>query len=127
MKIVGSTGKQRKDHLGPRYSEEENEDVRTDVLLPIWTKLDFTAVPIDLQPVAVLRCYLLNRGVPTGGNDSPRMIREWTRQADAIQKVVMNPSLVVEPAGWVGFEPLDELELGDEYDDWVSMWCCCLF
>lgn len=90
MKIVGSTGKRRTNHLGPRYSAEENKDVDPSELLPIWMRLDFDEVPIDLQPAVVLKAYLLNHGVPTNENDSPDMMRNWVRQAVSVQKEVLH-------------------------------------
>lgn len=123
MDIVGSTGKKRTEHLGPHYSSLENPDVDTSELLPLWTRLDFTKVPIEAQPAIVLKCFLLNRGVLTTEDDSPAVIRAWAYRAEELEKQVLNPSLAVEPVKWVGFEPLDELTLGDDYDDWVSLHC----
>ncbi|KAL9188999.1 hypothetical protein ACHAXT_011489 [Thalassiosira profunda] len=120
MTVVGSTGKLRTEQLGPRYSEDERfSDPATDgPLLPLFAHIDFDKDPVDVQPTAVLRAYLLNRGVETTETDSDEKIREWTHQSLADGKRMMPPSLQLEPAKWVGFEPLEELHLNDDYDDW---------
>ena len=112
MNIVGSTDQPRSDHLGPQYSEAENVGVNTS---------EFIEVPIEAQPTVILKCYLLNRGVPTTENNTPERIRERVHCAEEVQKPVLDPSLALEPVKLVGFEPLDELVLGAKYGDWVSL------
>lgn len=129
MTIVGSTMKPRSELLGPRYTVDDNPEVDTNDLLPLFATLSFDDDPIDVQPTAVLKAYLLARGVTMPQNTSPEKIRELAHSAhDAAlrgKRPVMHPSLVPKPAKWVGFEPLDDLELGDKYDDWVSCLCPC--
>ena len=92
-------------------------------LLPLFARLDFDKVPNEVQPASVLKAHLLTRGIPTPTNVSDDKIRELVHQACGAEKRVLDPSLVPEADSWVGFEPLDEVEIGDEYDDWVSL-CC---
>ena len=120
MSILGCTDSPCTEHLGPRYSAEENPTVATTELLPIWTRLNFGDDPLDAQPICVLRYFLLNRGVPTTEDDTIDKLRAWVRRAIEVQKRVFDPSKVLKPVKWVGFEALDDLELGDKYDDWVS-------
>lgn len=124
MTIVGSTGKPREDHLGPRFSAEDHPDADESELLPTFAKIIFApANPIDVQPRVALAGYLLSRGVPTTEADTNEAIREWVYRAEEEGKQLLPPSLIPQPAKWVGFEPLEELELGDAYDDWVSVIC----
>lgn len=120
MELVGCTGRPRADHLGPKYSVEEHPDVDTNELLPVFTRINFDTDPVAIQPVIVLRAFLLNHGIPTSNADTDEMIRQWSQRAHNEHKLVLPPSMVLQPAKWVGFEVLDELELGDVYDDWVS-------
>ena len=120
MDVVGSTDRPHTKHFSPRYSEDENPDMDSSELLPLFTRLDFNMVPIELQPAVVLKSYLLNHGVPTTDGVAPEMIRKLATRVDELPKQVLDPSLAVELAKWVGFEPLDGLQLGDKYDDWVS-------
>ncbi|KAL9189536.1 hypothetical protein ACHAXT_009211 [Thalassiosira profunda] len=118
MDVVGSTDKLRGEHLGPKYSTSDNPDVDTSELLPLWTRIDFAANPIEVQPPICLKYWLLNHGVETAEGDSFEDLCKFVHQAMAAKKVVLNPALAIEPVAWVGFEPLDELELNDKYDDW---------
>ena len=98
MEIVGSTGKPSSEHLGPHFSELENPDVDESALLPLWTRLDFDLVPIELQSLPVLRSYLLNRGVQTNEDDAADMIRKCVNRANETEKQMLDPCLMVEPA-----------------------------
>ena len=119
MRIIGSTDKPRDEHLGPRYNANENPLVSAGTLLPLFGRLHFHKVPICAQPPTVLRSYLLARGVTTPGNVSHEKICELVHSLQGTERRVLDPSLVPKPDSWVGFEPLDDVEIGDEYDDWV--------
>ena len=120
MGTIASVDCSRSDHLGPRYSPTENSSVHSRELLPIFAKLDFDKVPAELQPASVLRYWLLHRGISTTENESDNDVRSLVLRAIEEERVVLPPSMTLEPVKWVGFEPLAEAELGDEYDDWVS-------
>ena len=126
MQIVGSTDKPRDEHLGPKYTANENPHVKAGTRLPLFGRLNFQEVPICAHPKSVLRLYLLARGVTAPGNVSGEKLREMvdTLEGASSKRRVLDPSLIPEPDSWVGFELLENDELGDEYDDWVSP-CCC--
>ena len=124
MSIVGSVNQPRAEYLGPRFIKDDNPEVPTNELLPLFARVSFGAVPINCQSTSVLKSYLLSRGVTMPQNTSAEKILELAHQANGSTRVVLHPSLVPQPAPWVGFEPLEELAVGDKYDDWVSI-CNC--
>lgn len=122
MSIVASKNEPRANLLGPRYSTKDNNTIDTNKLLPLFARLHFEYDPIEVQPTSVLRGYLLARGITTPQDSSSDSIRELVLRAYEVKRPVLDPSLVPEPAKWVGFEPLDEAEIGDKYDDWVRFY-----
>ena len=129
MVIVGSTDKLRDEHLGPKYTANENPHVEAGTRLPLFGRLDLDKVPICAQPPSVLRRYLLSRGVVVPGNVSGKKLREMVHSLEdaSSKRRVLDPSLIPEAESWVGFEPLENDDLGDEYDDWVSPnSACCI-
>ena len=70
--------------------------------------------------MSVLRYYLLTRGVTTPGDVSRSAVNKLVHELPGTDRPVLDPTLVFEPDSWVGFEPLDDFEIGDKYDDWVS-------
>lgn len=50
---------------------------------------------------------------------------DLARRAVEEVRLVLPPSLTLEPVAWVAFEALDEDEMGDKYDNWVSAFFCC--
>ena len=121
MSTMASTDQPRANLLGPRYSRNDNPTVDSNKLLPLFAKIDFEKDPINVQPTSVLRAYLLARGVTMPYDTSPDKLREIAHSTHGVKRPVLDPSLVPEPAKWVGFEPLDDAEIGDKYDDWVSL------
>ena len=129
MVIVGSTDKLRDEHLGPKYTANENPHVEAGTRLPLFGRLDLDKVPICAQPPSVLKRYLLSRGVVIPGNVSGEKLREMVHSLEdaSSKRRVLDPSLIPEAESWVGFEPLENDDLGDEYDDWVSpSTACCI-
>ena len=124
MSIVGSTDQRRHMHLGPHYSDAENADVDSAELLPIFGRLNFNVTPVDLQPTTLLKYFLLHRGIATTEKESAEEIRRLARRAVEEVRLVLPPSLTLEPVAWVAFEALDEDEMGDKYDNWVSAFFC---
>ena len=122
MTILASNHELRKEHLGPRYTENENPRVSKETLLPLFARLDFNIDPINIQPISVLKTYLLARGLTMPPqNVSDATLREMVHSAHDVNRRVVDPSLVPEASSWVSFEPLETNEIGDEYDDWVSL------
>ena len=126
MSVVGSRDQSRAELLGPRYTQDDNAQVSTDSILPLFARLDFQKDPIEIQPIDVLRAYLHARGTLTPSNISADKIREMAHTAHEVKKRVVDPELVPEGDSWVGFEPLEEEAMGDDYDNWVSKVSCCL-
>ena len=122
MVIVGSTNRTRDEHLGPKYTAEENPHVEAGTRLPLFGRLNLVDVPICAQPPSVLRRYLLSRGVTAPGNVSGNKLREmvYSLEDASSKRRVLDPSLIPEAESWVGFEPLENDDRSDEYDDWVS-------
>lgn len=120
MTIVASKDKPRNQLLGPRYTSNDNSLVDTGKLLPLFARVDFDQEPVNVQPTRVLRAYLLARGVTVPQNTSADKIRELAQRAHEAKsrRPVLDPELVPKEAKWVGFEPLDEVEIGDDYDNW---------
>ena len=124
MDIVSSTGLARTEHLGPRYSDAKNPRVKATELLPIFARLSLGATvesaPISAEPVSCLKHWLLHRGIAACESDTDETMRQFVRRALRESRLVLPPSMTLEPVAWVGFEPLDPDEVGDKCDDWVS-------
>ena len=126
MSVVGSRDQSRAELLGPRYTPDDNAQVSTDRILPLFARLNIEKDPIDVQPIDVLRAHLHARGTLTPSNIRADKIRELVHKAHDAKKQVVDPELVPEGESWVAFEPLEEEVIGDEYDNWVSKVSCCL-
>lgn len=123
MKVVASNDLPRNQLLGPRYTKEDNPHVDTEKLLPVFARLDFDQDPIGLQPTRVLKHYLLAHGITVPEDTPPKKIREMAQTVydTRFSRCVLDPEMVPKAVKWVGFEALDEVEIGDDYDDWVSI------
>lgn len=132
MTVVSSANLPRNTLLNhPRYIDTDNPEVESSKVLPLFGRINFEQDPIELQPKVVLGFYLLARGVVYPQDVSLEQMQAMTRAAAeaGINRPVLDPDLVPKPVKWVGFEPLDEVEIGNEYDDWVSsfrqLWYIC--
>ena len=104
-------------------TKEDNPHVDTEKLLPVFARLDFDQDPIALQPTRVLKRYLLAHGITAPEDTPPKKIREMAQTVydTRFSRCVLDPEMVPKAVKWVGFEALDEVEIGDDYDDWVSI------
>ena len=117
MRIISSADKPRHEKLGPVFTENDNPLVAAGTPLPLFAKLDD---PLDFQPISVLRAYLLARGIALPQNVPDEKIRELAQTAHEVKRRVVDPSMLPDASSWVSFEPLDPIEMGDKYDEWVS-------
>mmetsp|Transcript_40001 Transcript_40001/g.84021 ORF Transcript_40001/g.84021 Transcript_40001/m.84021 type:complete len:240 (+) Transcript_40001:1069-1788(+) len=118
MSTMASKNLPRENLLGPRYCADESDTVDSQELLPLFARLDFGKDPIDVQLTPVLRAHLLARGLTVPQNTSPDKLHQLVHSVHEVRRKIMDPTDVPEPAKWVGFEPLNKVEIGDKYDDW---------
>ena len=104
-------------YKSPTYSAEENPDVATDVPLPRYARLDFTAHPIETLPSDILLAWLSARGIHhlSGTRD---VIVESVKNAQRVNKVVSEPELQSKDNPYCWFDCIEPTELGDEFDHW---------
>lgn len=111
--LMASTMKERSLLLGPRDGNN--------ILLPPFSHLNFTHIPIEAEHVFCLKNWLIHRGViPEPGASRTRM-SSLVRRSMAMKKAVLPPSLRVNPlVKWNSIEALKPRPANDSFDDWVS-------
>ena len=118
VELVPLTGKSMEDHVGPRYSPEENPTVPTVTPLPVFARLDFEQVPITMQPTLCLQEWLQCRGCVKRKTDTRAIVERNVKIMIAVGRHVLPPSIKFTPGKCTGFEALDYRQAGNKCDTW---------
>lgn len=119
-KFLPSTMQPPSQLKGPLYSDDENPKVSQNVPLPLFARLDFEAVPVEMQPDHVLENFLLARGVVRRPRDTRAHLEYIVRVVIELNHMVLPPELQPKQGKYTGFEALRIRDEGDEPEHWNS-------
>jgi len=83
--------------------------------LPVYARLDFDAIPIQLQPNFVLVMWLAARGVRVGSTEIREHLEYLVEHAEHLQCPILPPHTQITSHKYTGFEVLKPRLVGPEH------------
>ena len=118
LELPPLTGEPLSAHSGPKYSVAENEDVSTNEALPPFARLDFSVVPVEMQPSCVLKDWLRARRVVPRRGDERATLERMVKTCMSLKKTVAPPALQLKSGKYNSFEALTFRNAGNSFDVW---------